>query len=86
MVITGSEEDAAYIKMMSMNGMNMDAWARTGNEGYKHYHVVEAGLKYNMMDIQAAIGIHQLKRIERYWHRRQEIWHHYNESLALNQV
>ena len=82
MVITGSEEDAAYIKMMSMNGMNMDAWARTGNEGYKHYHVVEAGLKYNMMDIQAAIGIHQLKRIERYWHRRQEIWHHYNESLA----
>ena len=35
-----------------------------------------------MMDIQAAIGIHQLARIDKYWQRRQEIWHQYNEAFG----
>jgi len=59
-----------------------DAWNRFGDEGYKHYYVFDCGLKYNMMDIQAAIGIHQLSRVEAYWLRRQEIWNHYNEAFA----
>ena len=82
MVITKSEEDAARIKMLGLHGMSKDAWKRFGDEGYKHYQVVECGYKYNMMDLQAAIGIHQLQRIETYWHRRQEIWQHYNEAFA----
>ncbi len=44
--------------------------------------MVECGFKYNMMDLQAAIGIHQLQRIEKYWQRRQAIWQRYNEALA----
>jgi dTDP-4-amino-4,6-dideoxygalactose transaminase len=44
--------------------------------------VVEAGFKYNMMDLQAAIGLHQLQRVDRYWQRRQEIWQYYNEAFA----
>ncbi|HSU66938.1 MAG TPA: DegT/DnrJ/EryC1/StrS family aminotransferase, partial [Tepidisphaeraceae bacterium] len=55
---------------------------RFSDAGYKHYEVVEAGFKYNMMDLQAAIGIHQLARVETYWKRRQEIWRQYNEALA----
>jgi dTDP-4-amino-4,6-dideoxygalactose transaminase len=43
---------------------------------------VECGFKYNMMDLQAAIGIHQLRRIEAYWERRGEIWSQYNEAFA----
>ncbi len=62
--------------------MSKDAWKRFGDEGYKHYQVVECGYKYNMMDLQAAIGIHQLKRVETYWQRRQEIWWRYNEAFA----
>ncbi|MHB8168806.1 MAG: DegT/DnrJ/EryC1/StrS family aminotransferase [Thermoleophilia bacterium] len=82
MVLTRSEEDAARIKVLGLHGMSKDAWKRFGDEGYKHYFAVECGYKYNMMDLQAAIGIHQLKRIEAYWLRRQEIWRRYNEAFA----
>ena len=56
----GDEDDAARIKMLALHGMSKDAWKRFCDEGYKHYQVVECGFKYNMMDLQAAIGIHQL--------------------------
>ena len=82
MVITKNEEDAARIKTLGLHGMSKDAWKRFGDEGYKHYQVVECGYKYNMMDLQAAIGIHQLQRADTNWIRRQEIWNRYNEALA----
>jgi dTDP-4-amino-4,6-dideoxygalactose transaminase len=43
--------------------------------------VVESGFKYNMMDLQAAIGIHQLRRVEDNWLRRQEIWKRYQDAF-----
>ena len=82
MVLTRSEEDLARIKMLALHGMSKDAWKRFSDEGYKHYYVVETGFKYNMMDLQAALGIHQLQRVESNWQRRQAIWQHYDESFA----
>jgi dTDP-4-amino-4,6-dideoxygalactose transaminase len=82
MVLARNEEDAARIKILALHGMSKDAWKRFSDEGYKHYQVVECGFKYNMMDIQAAIGIHQLRRVETYWQRRQEIWKLYNDAFA----
>lgn len=82
MVLARREEDAARIKVLALHGMSKDAWKRFSDEGFKHYQVVEAGFKYNMMDLQAAIGIHQLQRVEPYWKRRQEIWHRYNRAFA----
>ena len=82
MVLAHREEDAARIKVLALHGMSKDAWMRFGDEGYKHYFVVECGFKFNMMDVQAAIGIHQLSRVEAYWRRRQEIWNRYNEAFA----
>jgi dTDP-4-amino-4,6-dideoxygalactose transaminase len=55
--------------------MSKDAWKRFGDEGFKHYQVVECGFKYNMMDIQAAMGIHQLRRVEANWAKRAAVWH-----------
>jgi dTDP-4-amino-4,6-dideoxygalactose transaminase len=81
MVLTRREEDIARIKVLGLHGMSKDAWKRFSDHGYKHYQVVECGFKYNMMDIQAAIGIHQLQRIERYWKRRQEIWTQYDQAF-----
>lgn len=81
MVITDNEDYANHIKILALHGMSKDAWSRFSDEGYKHYQVVYSGFKYNMMDIQAAIGIHQLPRIEKYWKRRQEIWDRYNEAF-----
>ena len=82
MVLSRSEEDASRIKRLALHGMRKDAWKRFSDEGYKHYYVVEAGFKYNMMDLQAAIGVHQLQRIELYGKRRGEIWERYNEAFA----
>lgn len=82
MVLARREEDAARIKMLALHGMSKDAWKRFGDEGYKHYFVVECGFKYNMMDIQAAIGLHQLKRVEENWQRREEIWQQYHAAFA----
>ena len=82
MVIAQSEEQLARIKVLALHGMSKDAWKRYSDEGYKHYQCVELGFKYNMMDIQAAIGLHQLPRVMRWWERRQEIWQRYDAEFA----
>ncbi|HYR76636.1 MAG TPA: DegT/DnrJ/EryC1/StrS family aminotransferase [Pyrinomonadaceae bacterium] len=82
MVLTRNEDDLARIKMLALHGMSKDAWKRFSDEGYKHYYVVETGFKCNMMDLQAALGIHQLRRVESNWRRREEIWQQYNEAFA----
>jgi dTDP-4-amino-4,6-dideoxygalactose transaminase len=82
MILTTDERHADRIKILALHGMSKDAWQRFSDEGYKHYYVVECGYKYNMMDIQAAIGIHQLRRIQKNWERRQEIWGTYQKAFA----
>ena len=81
MVLAKNTDDIERVKVLTLHGMSKDAWNRFGDSGYKHYEVVEAGFKYNMMDLQAAIGIHQLKRIEQSWLRRQEIWQLYQSEF-----
>ncbi|KPK22472.1 MAG: UDP-4-amino-4,6-dideoxy-N-acetyl-beta-L-altrosamine transaminase [Desulfobacterales bacterium SG8_35_2] len=82
MVISHDENFIKRVKIMALHGLSSDAWKRYSDLGYKHYYVEEAGFKYNMMDVQAAIGIHQLKRIEEYWKRRERIWHKYMDAFA----
>ena len=82
MILAKNEEDANRCKILALHGMSKDAWRRFSDEGYKHYQVIECGFKYNMMDLQAAIGIHQLQRIESYWQRREAVWRQYNEAFT----
>jgi dTDP-4-amino-4,6-dideoxygalactose transaminase len=82
MVTTNHEEWADKIKMYALHGMSKDAWKRYSDEGFKHYEVVFPGFKYNMTDIQAALGIHQLKRIDKYLKKREEIWRRYDQAFA----
>lgn len=82
MVLTDDECISSRIKTLALHGMSKDAWKRYSDEGYKHYEVVYAGFKYNMTDIQASLGIHQMKRIDTYWKRREEIWKFYNNSFS----
>jgi len=81
MVISQDEQAADQIKIMALHGMNRDAWRRFSDDGYRHYQVTGCGFKYNMMDLQAGIGIHQLKRLEKYWLLRQKIWDKYLGAL-----
>jgi dTDP-4-amino-4,6-dideoxygalactose transaminase len=82
MVVARREDDIARIKTLGLHGMSKDAWKRFGDEGYKHYYVVECGFKYNMMDLQAAIGIHQLARVEENWLKRQAVWNRYQQAFS----
>lgn len=82
MVVGRDEQRIARAKVLALHGMSKDAWHRFGDQGYKHYQVVEAGFKYNMMDLQAAIGIHQLANVERNWQRREEIWGQYMQAFS----
>ena len=82
MVTTASEERARRIKRLALHGLSADAWKRFSDEGFRHYEVVEPGFKYNMMDIQAALGLHQLARVEANLRRRQEIWAQYDEAFS----
>jgi len=82
MVVARSDEEARRIKVLALHGMSHDAWKRFSEEGFKHYQVVECGFKYNMMDIQAALGLHQLARVETQWLRRQALWARYNAAFA----
>lgn len=81
MVLTDRTDLADRIKVLALHGMSKDAWKRFSDEGYKHYEVVYAGFKYNMTDLQAAIGLHQMPRIDQYWKRREELWGRYQEAF-----
>ncbi|HBG51420.1 MAG TPA: UDP-4-amino-4,6-dideoxy-N-acetyl-beta-L-altrosamine transaminase [Gammaproteobacteria bacterium] len=82
MILTRRTEDAARLKTLALHGMSHDAWRRFSDSGYRHYQVVECGFKYNMMDLQAAIGLHQLARVEASWQRRRAIWARYQAAFA----
>jgi dTDP-4-amino-4,6-dideoxygalactose transaminase len=82
MVVARDESHANRIKVLALHGMSKDAWSRFGDDGYRHYQVVECGYKYNMMDLQAALGLHQLTRIEENWRRREAIWQTYMRELS----
>jgi dTDP-4-amino-4,6-dideoxygalactose transaminase len=82
MVITDLPAYADEIKVRALHGLSRDAWQRFSDAGFRHYQVVSLGFKYNMMDIQAAIGIHQLARVETGCTRRRQIWSTYQAAFA----
>jgi dTDP-4-amino-4,6-dideoxygalactose transaminase len=82
MAVTADQDLAAHMKVLALHGLSADAWSRFSDTGFKHYEVTEPGFKYNMMDIQAALGLHQLRRVEDNLVRRAEIWSRYDESFA----
>lgn len=82
MVLARSADQLARVRRMSQHGMTQDAWQRHAGRGFGQYDVVECGFKYNMMDLEAAIGLHQLRRLDTGLERRREIWSRYQQALA----
>lgn len=81
MVTAHNPEDIARIKTLALHGLSADAWRRYSEPGHKHYLITECGFKYNMTDLQAALGIHQLARVEDNWMRREQIWQRYQTAF-----
>jgi dTDP-4-amino-4,6-dideoxygalactose transaminase len=87
MAVTNNAKLARRIKMMSLHGLSHDAWGRYSANGNWDYKIVAPGYKYNLTDIAAALGIHQLDRAEGMRQERQAIARRYAEALAnLEQV
>ena len=83
MVVTRSEKLAKRMKTMRLHGMSRDAFDRfTSKVPSWYYEIVAPGFKYNLTDIAAALGIHQLKRAETFQRQREAIAKHYDQALA----
>lgn len=81
MVVCQDPASAERIKMLALHGMSTDAWCRFASEGYTHYEVVAPGFKYNLTDLAASFGIHQLARLAVMHARREELWGYYQAEL-----
>lgn len=82
MLVTADPDVAARVKRLALHGLSADAWARFSDSGYRHYEVVEPGFKMNMTDLQAALGLHQLARVEANLERRRHIWERYDLAFV----
>jgi dTDP-4-amino-4,6-dideoxygalactose transaminase len=82
MVCTADEALAEEISLLKFHGMSREAWKRFAASGTPNYDILMPGFKYNMMDIQAALGIHQLPRLDAFIDRRRDIAEYYNRELA----
>ena len=83
MLVTRNAELAKRAKVMRLHGMNRDAFDRfTAKVPSWYYEIVAPGFKYNLTDIAAALGLHQLKRIPAFQARRELIAQAYNEAFA----
>jgi dTDP-4-amino-4,6-dideoxygalactose transaminase len=79
---TDDVEVAAEVERLALHGLSLGAWQRFSDAGFKHYEVERPGFKFNMTDLQAAIGLHQLPRLDEWIDRRAELWETYDDLLA----
>lgn len=81
MAVTASEELAEKMRLFSLHGLSRDAWDRYSGGGSWDYQILEPGFKYNMTDVAASLGIHQLARAEEMRRERQAIAEYYLEEF-----
>lgn len=82
MVTTPSRELYERMRILCLHGISHDAWDRYTEKGSWYYQVVERGFKYNMSDIVAALGLVQLRKLDRMNARRAEIAARYNQAFG----
>jgi dTDP-4-amino-4,6-dideoxygalactose transaminase len=82
MITTADDELADRMRLLSLHGMSRDAWKRYTSTGSWYYEVLLPGYKYNMTDIQAALGIHQLRKLDDFIAIRQRYARMYDEGFA----
>jgi len=81
-MLTAAPEFLAQARIVGLHGMNRDAWKRYAQGGSWYYEVLLPGFKYNMTDIQAALGLWQLRKLARFQQRRAEIVDQYNRAFG----
>ncbi|OGV48857.1 MAG: UDP-4-amino-4,6-dideoxy-N-acetyl-beta-L-altrosamine transaminase [Lentisphaerae bacterium GWF2_44_16] len=82
MALTDNEKWADRMRVMCLHGISKDAWKRFTKAGSWYYEITAPGFKYNMPDTAASIGIHQLKKADRFWEERKKISATFSERLS----
>ncbi len=85
-ITTNNEELSKKISILRMHGMDKSAWDRYSKTGFKQYRIVEAGFKANMTDVQAAIGLPQLKKLDFHNSQRQKIAEKFEKELDIDGI
>jgi len=81
-MLTGAPDFLDRARVISLHGMTRDAWKRYGKGGNWYYEVVFPGFKYNMTDIQASLGLWQLRKLENFQRRRRQVVEAYNRVFS----
>ncbi|MDA8172481.1 MAG: DegT/DnrJ/EryC1/StrS family aminotransferase [Nitrospiraceae bacterium] len=82
MAVTDNGQWAEAMRVLRLHGISRDAWKRYAKNGTWRYEVIAAGCKYNMTDVQAALGLAQLAKLEWMWQARREIADRYDEAFG----
>jgi len=82
LVATNNDKWAEKIRIYSLHGVSKDAWKRYSNKAKGYHEVIFPGFKYNMSDIQAALGLHQLPKLEEFIRQREHIVRQYNNVFS----
>ena len=86
MVTTDNDDLAARMRIMRLHGIGRDAWKRYSAEGSWYYEVLDSGFKYNLTDIQSAIGLVQLAKCDEMRSTREKIAARYTKEFAMTQT
>ncbi len=82
MLTTADDAAADRLRTLRLHGISKDAWKRYSADGFVPYETIEPGFKYNMLDLTAALGLHQLRRAEENLRLRERYVARYNEAFA----
>ena len=82
MVVTPDETLFNKMKVLCLHGISKDAWNRYSDKGNWYYEVEECGFKYNLSDVLSSIGIHQLRKLEKFTEQRTALARTYNQGFA----
>lgn len=80
-LVTNDDELARKVKVLKFHGIDRDSWNRFSKTGSQEYDVIAPGFKYNMLDMQAAIGIHQLPKLASFNEKRTVLAQRYFEAI-----
>jgi dTDP-4-amino-4,6-dideoxygalactose transaminase len=72
---------ANKVERLALHGLSSGAWRRFSDAGFRHYEAEEPGFKFNMTDLQAALGLHQLPQLDAWIERRADLWERYDQLL-----
>jgi dTDP-4-amino-4,6-dideoxygalactose transaminase len=84
-ITTDDDELADKLRMLRLHGISRDAWERYSEKGNWYYEIQECGYKYNISDIHAALGIHQIKKLDKFINIRRKYAKIYREFLCSNE-